>query len=385
MVLGVLEILLNSVLIFNVKSQYGVVDEFIQGLSDATKALGFTPVLIDVTGTMDVDLSPWLHNAALALSVNAVGADLYSRFPALAAIDFYTLLIDHPLHLLARFFGRPVKLLCVDKAHVSFCQALGSTAYFCPHAITPDRDAIPQVRVEEKQGILFPATYMSASKYLAQIGDIFPQILPLLQQPDIKDISALLHRLGFMQADKTQAMPLNNATATVLSLCDLYLRAISRQQLIADCAAHNIALTIIGNGWQHAEQHPLHRYLPAEPFPALLSRMAASQYVLHHNPGFMQGQHERMLYAMLLGTPVICAHNDYLLRRYAQRGSIILYQQVADLCELAAAITPDVFQHLVSSARQQVLHEDSWQQRLKPLLAKYYRTAQADAALHYSD
>lgn len=374
--MAVLEVFLQQVIIFNIKSQYNVVDDFTQGLSSAVHDLGFQPVLVDVTSEEEVDLAPLLEHAVMALSVNAVGADLYSRFPALAAIDFYTLLIDHPLHLLGRFFERPVKLLCVDKAHVRFCQALGSTAYFCPHAVWPARLELAAVADSEKQGILFPATYMPARKYLDEISQIFPQILPLLQQPGITDINTLLHQLGFMQPGKEQALPLTSATAKVLSICDLYLRAVSRQQLIDDCAENNIALTIIGNGWQHAVQHPLHQYLPAEPFPALLSRMAASQYLLHHNPGFMQGQHERLLYSMLLGTPVLCQQNDYLLQRYGQTGSIILYQQVADLQELPSAIAPQVYQQLVTTAQQQVLNEDTWQVRLKTFLQKRVKAEQ---------
>ena len=360
---------LKQVLVFNVKSQYDVVDDFVQGLSDAVLQFGLQPVLVDVTTDSEVDLRPLLKHAVLALSVNAVGADLYSRFPELEAIDFYTLLIDHPLHLLGRFFNRPVKLLCVDKNHVDFCKALGSIAYFCPHAVNPARAELSAVHDgREKRGILFPATYMPASKYLSEIEQIFPQILPLLHHADITDIHTLLLHLGFMQPNKEQALPLTSATAKLLSTCDLYFRAVSRQQLIDDCAENDIALTIIGNGWQHASQHALHQYLPAETFSALLRRIAASKYLLHHNPGFRQGQHERIVYAMLLGTPVIAQQTDYLLQRYGERGSIILYQQVSDLKELSSAVTLQVYSHLTTSSQQQVVNEETWQARLEPFL-----------------
>lgn len=359
---------MQQVIIFHVPSQYHVINDFLQGLSAAVLDAGFSPVSIDITSYDEAVLSAMLQQAVMALSVNAVGADLYHRFPQLETISFYTLLVDHPLHLLARFYGRPLKLLCVDKAHVQFCLALGCSAYFFPHAVWPARQELTEPDISVKQGILFPATYMSTTKYLDEINQIFPQILPLLQRQDINDINGLLHHLGFMQADKEQALPLNNATAKLLSLCDLYLRALSRQQLIDTCAGHNIALTVVGNGWQHAAQHALHRYLPAEPFPALLSRIAASKYVLHHNPGFMLGQHERLVYSMLLGTPVLCHQNDYLLQRYGQTGSIILYQQVADLGELSAAVTPLVYQQVAETARRQVLNEDTWQVRLAALL-----------------
>jgi len=358
---------LQHVIIFNTLSQYGVVDDFVEGLRHAVLELGYTASLIDVTSGQIPELSALLGKTAMALSINAVGADLYSRYPELETIDFYTLLIDHPVHLLGRFFNRPLKLLCVDKNHVRFCRALGAEAHFFPHAIWPQRGRQLSSGRDQKQGILFPATYISPDYYLNQIEQILPQLLPILQQEAISDINSLLNHLGFMQAGKQQALPLTTATAKVLALSDLYLRALSRQKLIDDCAANHIKLTIIGNSWQHAVKQPLHHYLPAEPFPELLNRIAESKYVLHHNPGFLQGQHERILYSMLLGTAVISEKNDYLTQRYGQQGSIILYQQVADLCELANAISPQIYQELTSNAQQQVLRDDTWLVRLQQL------------------
>jgi hypothetical protein len=44
-------------------------------------------------------------------------------------------LVDHPLHLLRRFIGLNVKVVCVDQELVGFCQLCQIDAIYFPHAI----------------------------------------------------------------------------------------------------------------------------------------------------------------------------------------------------------------------------------------------------------
>lgn len=355
----------RKVLFFSGSFQYGVADNFIQGLIQALNAHHYDVIQIDLSNKPDLkqQLSAAIeYEIAFSFSLNALGNDLLPYLAKARAAPFYTLLLDHPLHSLQRFFGTHMTLLCVDQQHVRFAQALGIPAHFFPHAVTVN-EAESQENTSARQGILFPASYFDPNRHLPAIQQYFPLAAGLMQQHSIDNITDLLLALDFMQPDKAARITLDKHSITLLVYCDLYLRGRKRNQLITQCADAGISLNIVGNGWKPEQQIAAHQYLPAESFTMLQQRIASSRYVLHQAPGFTHALHERLLYPLLYNTPVLTQDNTFLQQYFGNNDSICFYQDIRHL----KAMLDSAGNANNTQGRQRALQKEQWHHRLQQL------------------
>lgn len=367
---------MSKAILFTGAFQYGVVDDFIRGIQNYLTSVGYSIQQINLADTTHLQQQLTDENfrdVTLVFSVNGLGADLIPYVPCLRQVPFYSLLLDHPLHSLTRFFGTPLRLLCVDQAHVTFARAVGMQAEFCPHAVTlpPVAEATPTGSGHQihKQGILFPGSFFSASHAKAIIDQHFPQAWTWLHNPAVRTITDFLHQLGFMQPGKTPLLQLNRNTITILCHCDFYLRAMSRDQLLQRFADAGLAVRVMGNGWEQAQHLPVHQYLPAVPFRELSSEIQQAQYVLHHSPGFDAGLHERILYSISAGTQVLCEQTPYLTTLFPQHSAVRWFDNVSALAQQFSTVSTDQYQQQLAHSQALIRQQHTWDARLQALLA----------------
>lgn len=357
----------GSVLLFHGSFQYGVVDGFINGIKHAFELKGYLVHEIDLKKiTTNEQLLQQLSSIEysslqLIFSVNGLAVEFVSKLSSFSSIPFYTYLVDHPLHLLPRFIGTKAKILCVDKEHVTFLAQLGIQAKFWPHAVCETELLEDRVSFNEKQGILFPASFKNEEKYFVEIAKVAPNIASRLADPDIRNVSDVLRMLGFIQPNVAPTVQLNGAIVSLLRQCDIYLRGRDRNKLISDCHHAGVQLTIIGTNWNNAHQYATHNYMPAVPFNELKSRIASSRFVLHDSPGFEQGQHERVVYSLARGTCVLSETTPYLLNSYGNDNGVIFYDS---LDEQISSITEVDYTRWINNANNIITKNETWSSRV---------------------
>lgn len=360
-----------TILILQGQAQYNVARHFVASLSAVLSQSGAVNVVtLDISRPENAEQAlSQLHRQStdIVFSINAIGAELVSALPAQARPRFITWLLDHPVYHFGRLMAATPEVLCVDNSHVAFCQRLGLSASFFPHAT--ERQMVVPTNLSQKQGILFAASGADETALLNQLSQQAPDIARLLTDSDTADLIDVMQAL---QLDKVADNVLQqHSVISLLLLCDNLLRTIKRNRLIKECAEHNIALTIAGNGWQAMRCYDTHRYLPALSFSQLLPLMAQSRFILHHNPGFREGLHERIVYGLQQGTQVLCPQQAFLRAKYGQTGGVKLFDQVQQIKTLVEQTADDYLNQLQQS-QQPTQTSDTWQNRAQTLLGLFF-------------
>lgn len=360
----------DKILIFKGGFQYGVVDDFITGILEGVSDK-FNVVQVDLSNksTLASVLNDTLFDdVKVIISINALGSDLIPYFPIMNKILFYTLLVDHPLHSMTRFYGTNMRLLCVDKDHVNFARLVGMDAQFFPHAARVKDTSYENKEPGSKEGILFPASYFNLNDIKENILKYFPQGFALLNDGNVQNINDFLLKLGFMDSNRSPMIQLNKNSIAVLIQCDLYLRARKREQIINEFADHGLNLNIIGNGWSSAVQRAEHTYLEAESFNDLIKRIINSKFILHHSPGFNQGLHERITYPLLHKTLVITSHNSYLHNAFEDEKGIVFYNDVSEVKSYIKSIDDEQYKKLSLNGADFIKENHIWSNKIFALL-----------------
>ena len=221
----------DKVLILSGNFQYGVVDDFVEGIIEgvSNKYQVVHVNLSDKSTLANILTASLFEKVKFIVSVNALGADLIPHFPVMNQIPFFSLLLDHPLHSMMRFYGTNMRLLCVDKDHVKFARLVGMNAEFFPHAARVKSNSVDDVK--GKSGILFPASFFNMDEIKQKIIKFFPLGYELLNDGVVENINDFLLKLGFMDRSRAPMIQLNKNSIGVLIQCDLYLRARKRTQI----------------------------------------------------------------------------------------------------------------------------------------------------------
>ena len=87
---------------------------------------------------------------------------------------------------------------------------------------------------------------------------------------------------------------------------DRYIRALSRNQVLSNYQDNGVRLSVYGrNVRKYAEEYPEHDYHEEIPYTDLLKKMEKAKYVVHNSPGFLFALHERLIFPLAKGTPVL--------------------------------------------------------------------------------
>lgn len=355
----------KKAIFFSGSFQYGVVDDFIDGLIAGLSDSYFFEV-VDLSNKdylISLDFSKFFEDVELIFSVNALGVEFSLHYPVVAGIPFYTLLLDHPIHSITRFYGAKVKLLCVDECHVDFVKALGMSAIFFPHGAKASYIDSGDRRngMAEKSGILFPATYFNSSELREQLSKYFPNALDIIDCNSIDNFTDFLKCLGFMVPGVSPSIELNANSIAILQRCDLYLRAKEREQLLLDFANAGISVTVIGRGWESSRKISIHKYLNAVSFHELLILMKNSKFILHQSPGFKRGLHERVTYPLLTGTMVLTKNDPYLFEIFGESNGIVNFKYTSGVSDLFRNLDMDSYAHSIERAVEIIKKKYTWE------------------------
>ena len=250
-------------------------------------------------------------------------------------------------------------MLCVDHEHVKFCELLGFTAHYFPHAVsahsvTPEKFIPVNAKINE---IIFPASYIDRQACRDKLAPIWDKISNFINQ--------VINVTHFMQC--LEALPLPGETEKVvlspqtLSKClwiDQYLRARDRENILLKCAQQNIKLTVIGKGAQQFRSHcDFHTYESQLDIEELHQRMRKAKYVVHQSPGFIAGLHERVVMPLALGTLEL---TDEPFVKAA-------LPNVVTLNELTT-IDDVIYDYKVDMCAAQVMNDHTWLHQLTPIM-----------------
>lgn len=224
------------------ETQYGAVNLFADQLADAYRELGHTIVADD--------------------------ADLTLSFTTLPeGSSGIQLLVDHPLN---RHISPGAHVGCVDQSHLALVSRyFDATPFFFPHAGCclegpGDPHALRDI------DILFTGSFEDPRRY---------QPVPCGEPTDLEHARTLFH------------------------LQDRHHRYSHRKAILHALADAGLIVDIFGNGWE-ALSAP-HRFHGPIPFKEALSLYRRAKIVLHIDPGFPGGSHERIYSAQMAGTAVI--------------------------------------------------------------------------------
>lgn len=296
-------------------NQYGVGTNFIRDIVADADTIHVHAELLDLAN--QASIQHHLHaktdpdNFDFIFSFNGVGLEFNLEGKSLAKFaaekPFFVFLVDHPLHLLQRFFGLPVILLCVSEEHVSFARLCGFKAFLFQHAVSSKLCASADgfLDYERKTGIVFPASYIDSKQLQQQLQPVWGSIGHLVtQSSSVTDFMGLLGVIPHNgQAVRVQ---LNQDVLAISRLVDFYLRGQARERLLARFQQAQIPITVVGrDALKYQTSFALHEYKETVSFTDLLAQIRSAKFVAHHSPGFQQGLHERVVYPMALGTLVI--------------------------------------------------------------------------------
>ncbi len=263
---------------------------------------------------------------------------------------FYDIILDHPLyhHDTLKQKISDFHVLCLDQNHAAYiCKHythIKSAAFFpmTGEDLLPDSASYPQKQTD----LLFSGTYtdyrqveqsiLSSPSFLGEITkklidrmqndvsltqeDALRQLLPSLEESEIIEETFPLH----MQA---------------CFLCDSYLRAFSREELLLSLAREKLPLTLCGNGWRKS---PLSGFSQINiiddiSFSDTFALFRQSKITLNLLPGFKNGTHDR-IYSSMLNHSLCLTDASPLLKEQFQDGKDLCFYDASQPKEAADKI-----------------------------------------------
>ena len=361
-----------NALILTGENQYGVVDHFLSGMSADLKLLGYNTDTLRVNSQENIDrgitsLRP-LNEYDLIVSFNGVGLGRlttnYNTLEYAQHNPVYVFCVDHPIHILPRFFGQPVTVLCVDKEHAEFMRLVSMKSHYFPHAISHSLQTRYKMtqQQDKKDRILFPVSYLDKQNIRTSLEPVWHQISQVVE--NVTSVTQFLIAIGVIPSQTSPArIVFDENIRRISTLVDKYIRASERENCIKACEQQGLKLTLIGrNVARYKSISTFHEYLDTCTFDNLLSMMSTSAFVLHNSPGFEQGLHERLIYPLAHGTPVITWKTPYIDNLFANNG---VYPYTAP----KPIFTSADYNTVRLTARNKVLNENTWLQNLRQLLS----------------
>lgn len=354
-------------IVFVGDNQYHVGSHFMQGIQQDLMQLSIATDMVDFSDPLQSErLVTGEHSLSdydFILSYNAVGVALRTMNDELAkqidSMALYVLCVDHPIYQLERISQSNAIMLCVDQEHVKFCELLGFTAHYFPHAVSAHAMAPEQfVSVHDKTNeFLFPASYIDRQACRDKLAPIWDQISSFIDQ--VTNVTHFMQCLGALPLPgETEKVVLSPQSLCICLLVDQYLRARDREQMLLKCAQQHIKLTVIGRGVeQFRSVCDFHTYESQLDVEELHQRMRKAKYVVHQSPGFIAGLHERVVMPLALGTLVL---TDEPFVKAA-------LPNVVTLNELTT-IDDQLYNHKVDVCATQVINNYTWLHQLTPIM-----------------
>lgn len=298
---------------------------------------------------------------------------------------FYNIILDHPLyhHDSLKQTLSDYHVLCLDKNHRDYVLS------YYPHIASADifsvtgEDILPQdPSYPEKQiDVLFSGTYTDYREIESSIGsapsflgNITKQLIELMQKNNSLTQEAALRFLtpSFEESEIIEeTFPLHMQACF---LCDSYLRARKREELLLFLAKKNVPLTLCGNGWRKSPLAHFSnvRIIDDISFWDTFLLFRKSKITLNLLPEFKNGTHDR-IYSSILNHSLCLTDSSPLLESQLKNNRELIYYDTRNPDRL----TGQIFDLLSSPKRMEEISQNgyfcakeshSWQSRAAYLL-----------------
>lgn len=357
-------------LILLTQNQYSVVSHFFSGIKLALENMGYAVDILycdnpDTIAKGFVKLAPIeAYDHIFSFNGNGLGkiTDSFNTLAFAKLKPVYVYCVDNPIHVIPRFYGHPVTVLCVAEEHVALMRQFGHKASYFPHAVMDSKKCYPAPEIDNKnENILFPISFMSSESAKSALTPVWEQLGEGIDASN--SVTDFLRVIGVVPTETSPARTkFDENIRRITVLVDRFLRARERERCLLYCASRKIKLNVVGrDSLKFRALTDYHDYNEAINFSDLLKEMSLSRWVLHQSPGFEEGLHERIVYPLVCGTPVIVWKYPHVLSAMRNKG-------VIDFADYDALNKEDSYIQLLTKGKQEVLDHHTWSQRLSALL-----------------
>lgn len=299
---------------------------------------------------------------------------------------FYNILLDHPLyhHDTLKQKIADFHVLCLDENHKNYIR----DCY--PHILSADLFPVTGEDIAKTDGsypkkdldVLFSGTYTdyreiedSMKTCPSFLADLTKKLIDLmLQQPALTQEDALRLLLPSLEEAEIieETFPLHMQACF---LCDSYLRAFKREQLLLLLARQNVPLTLCGNGFRKSplSDFPRIQIIDDIPYSDTFSLFRRAKITLNLLPEFKNGTHDR-IYSALLNHSLCMTDSSPLLKRQFTDGKDLIFYEYSDIEKLPDRIfdllrNPNRLEQISQNGYVQAKENHSWQARAAHLLS----------------
>lgn len=301
------------------------------------------------------------------------------------AAPFYNIILDHPLYhhgslkqTLSNFH-----VLCLDENHKSYIETyyphISSVHVFTMTGedILPSDDTYPDKNID----LLFSGTYTD----YRQVADSIRTCPDFLGNLTRKLIDILLEDNSFTQEAALKMLLPDLEEAEIIQetfplhmqacfLCDSYLRAYKREQLLLSLAKENLPLTLCGNGWKNSPLADFSqiKFIHDTSFYDTFSLFRKTKITLNLLPEFKNGSHDRIYSAMLNHSLSLTDATPMLSKQFTDKKELCFYDahnfknittQIQDLLS-----HPKQLEEISQTGYFKAKESHSWQARVESLL-----------------
>lgn len=295
-------------------------------------------------------------------------------------IPHWSILVD-PLFYSLQYLRSPYSWISsVDRSDVAYLKGMGfERGFFFPHAI--ERDLEPGDGPRPYEVVFFGTCYDYESlrtSWLQRLPPEHSKVLDTAIELFSSDINlsltdSLANAWGLSKLDPAQA-----DFPALFYYLDNYTRGKERIELIK--AVRDIPVHVFGElsrdnvaailGWRQYLKHQKNVTLhPAVPFDQALQILKQSKFCLNSMPFFKNGSHERVLIGLATGALPITTQNLYFQEKFQEGKELLFYPlgQPQAINEPLHRLLADetARQAIVEAGRQQVLAQDTWDERVK--------------------
>ena len=266
---------------------------------------------------------------------------------------FYNYFVDHPVYH-HKFLAHKLKnynVICIDENHAEYIrqfyphiknilvEPLGAIEADNINGLMEDMGISDKgiyskgITDHRKNAILFPGTYLDPVGYYEII-----EAMPDNMKNGIKAVINIMENnpeLTYESAVRKyvlQKQAVNNGVNnTMYFMADIYMRAVTRQNVLEEFARAGAKLVICGEKYDESSlsQYENVKIIPQVSYVQSLYLMHNYRYVLNIMPLFKAGIHDRVINSMINGAVSISDSNS-LMDRYFEKGSDYLCYDITD-------------------------------------------------------
>ena len=310
-------------------------------------------------------------------------------YPDLIKAPFYNYIVDHPLYHHPALV-RPLQnyhVICLDEDHKRYIEEN------YPHIRSVQ--VLPLGAVEaaaswkkakdggKVRALTFLGTYIPSADIMKQIDalpgklckELHGMIEVLETDPDLPVDQGFLRLYPEYENTESEKLVSNRnlRLADLMNqryLADKYLRCHEREKAMTALLQGGIPLEVYGNGWgdfvaeRTREEAALFREMGTVDFNTSIKVIASAQVLLHVQPRFTHGIHDRITAAMLNHTPCLSDGTTYLREKIMDEKEILYYDKcrLEKLPEQALRLLQDgsLRERIAENGYQKARREYSW-------------------------